>query len=643
MAGGRLDLSWPRSGVEVQGSQKHTGSEIQGETPLDASQPPQRHRRRRLASAAMWLAILAVPALAVAAWLGYKASTISTELNAASQLVSRLRDDVLNDNADAAATTVTSLQGHTSRARGAATDPLWTMAGALPWFGANFQATREVATSADDVAQLGAAPLVSIFETLDWKSLLPSDEGLDLKPLAAAQPKLTSAAQAVRQSSDRLNGINADELMPQIATPLIHAREQLSSLRDGLDSAADAANVLPGMMGEQSPRRYLLLIQNNAESRSTGGIPGALAVLNIDKGKLSLGSQTSATAMGAVNPSISVDPEQTRIYSGRLGKFMQDVNLTPDFPTAAQTAQAMWKTKTGEQLDGVISIDPVALGYVLDATGPVRISDPLLREVARADLPVELTAKNVVPTLLSDVYSKISEPDLQDVYFAGVAQEVFSKLSSGGGDTKKLVEGLTRGAAERRVLLWSSKAGEESIISQYALGGSIAGGSISPAQFGVYFNDGTGAKMDYHVKRTVQLLEECPADGYSQIKVRITSTNTAPKDAATSLPAYVTGDGAFGVPAGTVQTNVIAYGPVQSNVETALVGGKKVGFASHRHSGRPVGAVTVQLAPGQSSTVEFAFDKIVQHAEPQLSVTPTAQALEEVVLDTIPAKCAPAE
>ncbi|KRE47750.1 hypothetical protein ASG92_10045 [Arthrobacter sp. Soil736] len=587
------------------------------------------------------LAALVGLAIASAAWLGFKASTISTELNAVNQLVPQLRDNVLQDNATAATNTVRDLQAHTATAREAAADPLWTMAEALPWLGANFQATREVATSADDVVQLGAAPLISVFKTLEWKSLLPHGKGMDLAPLAAAEPKLTSAAHAVRQSSDRLNAVNADALMPQIATPLVRAREQLGLLRDGLDAAAGAASILPRMMGEKAPHRYLLLIQNNAELRATGGIPGALAVLTVDKGKLSLGSQTSATAMGAFSPVMSVDADQSLIYSTRLGKFMQDVNLTPDFPTAAKTAQAMWERKTGEQLDGVISIDPVALSYILGATGPVTISEPLLQGIA-GDLPLELTAKNVVPTLLSDVYSTIADPDMQDEYFAGVAQEVFSKISAGSGDTKKLIDGLTRGASERRILMWSAKADEEAVISQYPLGGAITGASISPAQFGVYFNDGTGAKMDYHVKRTVQLVEECPANGYAEVKVRIVSTNTAPKDAATSLPEYVTGGGAFGVPAGSVQTNVIAYGPVQSNVETAFVAGKKTGFASHRHGGRPVGSATIRLAPGQSTVVEFTFGKIVQHTEPQLAVTPTVQALKDMVLDTIPPKCVPA-
>jgi hypothetical protein len=301
----------------------------------------------------------------------------------------------------------------------------------------------------------------------------------------------------------------------------------------------------------------------------------------------------------------------------------------------------MWERKTGQHVDGVISMDPVALGYVLDATGPVTISNPKLVALAKADLPTELDSKNVVPTLLSDVYAKIASPQHQDMYFTGAAKEIFGALSSGKGDTKGLIEGITRGTVEGRVLVWSGMSKEQAVIAKYPLSGSIAGPSVAPAQFGVYFNDGTGAKMDYYVKRSVQLVQECTGDDYGQVKVRITSTNTAPADAATSLPAYVTGGGVFGVPPGTVQTNVIAYGPVQANVETAHVDGKKVGFAANRHANRPVGTVTVTLAPGQSSTVDVTFGKIVQHTEPDLVVTPTVQAIKEVVLATEPAVCVP--
>jgi hypothetical protein len=254
-----------------------------------------------------------------------------------------------------------------------------------------------------------------------------------------------------------------------------------------------------------------------------------------------------------------------------------------------------------------------------------------------------LTGKNVVQTLVSGVYAKIERPELQDAYFAGVAKEIFGALSTGKGEAKGLIKGITRGAEEGRVLVWSGTANEQAIIANYPLSGSIAGKSVAPAQFGVYFNDGTGAKMDYYVKRTVQLVKECTGDDYGQVKVRIASTNTAPADAATSLPAYVTGGGLFGVPAGTVQTNVIAYGPVQANVETASVDGKKTGFAAHRHADRPVGTVTIALAPGQSSTVELTFGKIVQHTEPTVVVTPSIQPVKDVILATQNSACGAAK
>ncbi|QDG68093.1 DUF4012 domain-containing protein [Pseudarthrobacter sp. NIBRBAC000502772] len=597
------------------------------------------NHRRPLLLTLIALGSLVIVAVAGSAWLASKATAIKSELDAATLLIPTLRENITSDDAGTASGTVTQLRAHTLAAKDAANDPIWTLAASLPGLGQNFSAVAEVARSADDVASLGLEPLVRVYGALDWQALLPSSEGTDLTPVETASPSISAAAHAVRLSAERLNQIDATKLWPQVAAPLTQARDQLQTVTGALDAAADASNIAPGMLGAGATRNYLLMIQNNAESRASGGIPGALAVLSLDKGKLSLGAQSSASAVGVMLPVVPVEAEQQQIYSGRVGKFMQDVNLTPDFPTAASTAQAMWERKTGQRVDGVISIDPVALGYVLDATGTVSIKHPELVALAAAGLPTELTGQNIVQTLLSDVYAKIEQPGLQDAYFAGVAQEIFAALADGKGNAKGLIEGLTRGTTEGRVLVWSGLPAEQSIMSKYALSGSISGPSISPAQFGVYYNDGTGAKMDYYVDRTVQLMKECARDGYEQTIVRVTSTNTAPADAGTSLPTYVTGAGAFGVPAGSVQTNIVAYGPVQSNVETAKVDGQSTNFASYEHSNRPVGTLAVRLAPGESSTVDFTFSKIVQHTEPNVVVTPTVQDVKDVILPTTSDSC----
>lgn len=598
------------------------------------------HRRRRLIVAGSCLALATVLAVSTAAWLGTRATFIRDELEATARLIPVLKSDIAGDKPHEAVTTANQLRSHAAAARQAAGDPLWTLAASAPWVGANFSAVAEVARSADDVASLGVRPLASVFDSLDWNKLLPSSTGSDLKPLQDAAPSVSAAAHAVRVSAERLDRIDASSLWPQVAEPLQRVREQLREVTGALDASANASQIAPGMLGADGERNYLLIIQNNAEARASGGIPGALAVLTLKSGKLTLGAQSSGSDVGIMSPVIPVDPEQQQIYSTRLGTYMQDVNLTPDFPTAAATAQAMWERKTGQRVDGVISMDPVALGYVLNATGPVEITDPELLALTGSGLPTQLSGENVVPTLLSDVYAKIASPTYQDAYFAGAAKEIFGALSAGGnGDAKLLLDGISRGTSEGRILLWSEAEQEQSLIAKYPVSGSVAGQSVAPAQFGVYFNDGTGAKMDYHVKRTVQLVKECATNGYEQTTVRITSRNTAPADAATSLPLYVTGAGAFGVPAGTVRTNVIAYGPVQANVETAAVDGTKTDFAAHRHANRPVGAVTVTLAPGQSSTVELTFGKIVQHSEPNLVVTPTVQPVKDVVLATENAAC----
>ncbi|MDJ0315368.1 DUF4012 domain-containing protein [Arthrobacter sp. H35-D1] len=598
-------------------------------------QPATGRRKRRKRLLRWGVGALAVLVLVggATAWLGVRAIEIKDNLDATAQLLPKLKNQLLANDASSASDTVASLAEHTAAAKQAGSDPLWKLASSLPWLGPNLAAASEITTTADDVVRLAAQPLVGTFESLDWKSLTPVDGAVPLAPLQKAAPSVVSAANSVELSYERLAGIDPAPLLPQIADPLDSAKVQLDELRGLLSTASDAAQLVPPMMGAEAPRDYLLLIQNNAEVRASGGIPGALAVIHAENGKISLAAQDSASAMGDFTPPVKVDAEQEAIYSNRMGSYMQDVNMTPDFPTAASTAKDMWLQRHPEQpIDGVISIDPVALALVLKTTGPITVAPALPAGVSLGDLPTQLTSTNLVPVLLSQVYAEIEEPALQDAYFAAVAKEVFDVVASGKTPGDKLVQTLATGVSDNRILMWSAHGDEQAILGDVGIGGAISGPSVPAAGFGVYFNDGTGAKMDYYVKRTVQLVQRCNAGGYAEYTAKITMTNTAPADAATSLPAYVTGDAVFGVPHGSVATNVVAYGPTQARTQEARIDGKVVGISSHSHDERPVGIVRVQLAPGQQQTVEIDFSKVVQTSPAQLSVTPTIQKKSDVIL-----------
>lgn len=609
-----------------------------------AAQPLRRRSRKvrggssdRIRLLLVFSAVTLVLLVAAGGWLAHRAQQVRSNLESSMALLPELRAAVVDRDTERASAMTAQLQEHTTTARAAVADPLWKAAGFIPFVGQNFAAVSEMTVSADDVISRAVTPMIDRFAILDWDSLAPVDGRIDTAPLADIAPTLSAAANTVELSYGRLEGLDRSNLLPQIAAPLREAVEALDEVRGPITNASRAGQLLPSMLGAEGSRDYLVLVQNSAEIRATGGISGALAVLSVEDGRISLTDQSSATEMGRFTPPLSVDPEQEQIYSYRMGTFMQSVNLTPDFPTAASTAHEMWEQRhPGSHIDGVIAMDPVVLANILTATGPVELGkfsdtavDALLAET---QLPIALDASNVVPTLLSDVYAQIEEPAVQDEYFAAVAAKVFGALTDVPRDGMQLVDALVTSAQQGRLHLWSDSTDEQDLLAQTDLAGAALGPEVGGAAFGVYFNDGTGAKMDYYVRRTVQLVKSCPGDGYGLYTVRVTLTNTAPADAATSLPEYVTGAGAFGVAPGRVKTNTVSYGPAQSRLQQARLDGVDAPVGSFAHGNRPVGILTTELGPGETATLEMDFSKVVQETAPVLDVTPTVQDPSEVLL-----------
>ncbi|WP_258073666.1 DUF4012 domain-containing protein [Arthrobacter sp. 08Y14] len=590
-------------------------------------------RKRLLIRVALAALVLALIGGGAAGTLFYQALSVRGQLQGAIDLVPQLRAELSDGDGDKAQKTLETIRSQTAAARSTTGGSLWTLGGAVPFAGVNFGAVREIAVTADELATKAAAPLLKVYSSLDLGALAPKDGRFDVTQLEESAPSILTAADTVRLSHQRMALIDASKLMPQLAAPVGSAIEELGDLDDAMVTVSSAAKLLPAMLGSSEPRSYLVLVQNSSESRATGGIPGALAVLHTNDGHVTLGKQSSAVELGSFYPSIEVDPEQSTLYSARLGTQMQNVNLTPDFPTAAMTAKKMWeKRNPSDEIDGVFALDPVMLSHLLGATGAIDLADPqILDLIDGTDLPVSLTKANVVTTLLSDVYREIEEPAAQDAYFAAVASKTFTAFTEGHGSSTELMHALAVGAEEGRLNLWSARREEQETLASTAISGSIVGNRGGGATFGVYFNDGTGAKMDFYARRTVQLIQSCKSEGYRRDTVRITAENGAPADAATSLPAYVTGGGTYGVKPGRIRTNYVVYGPSQAFVETATINGVAAPVSSGKHGQRPVGTVSLELGPGETATIDVVFSKVVQDSEPQVRVTPTIQPLTEVI------------
>ncbi|WP_202565997.1 DUF4012 domain-containing protein [Agreia sp. COWG] len=584
-----------------------------------------RRKRPRKKLIALIIGVVVLCIIGVAAWVGVRGYLAKGELEAALPLVTQLKSQVTSGDSAGAAASMTQLTNHAQSAAELTSDPVWRAAEVVPWVGSNLTVMRELSSTVNDVSRYGIAPLANLSGSIGLADFKPANGRVDLQPLLDAQGVLTDSSAAVGTAVARVDALDATGVIG----PLADAREQLldklTEASAELTILSKASVLLPAMLGADGPRDYLLLFQNNAELRSTGGIPGALALVTTDSGSIKLGAQTSASSFRQFSaPVIELPIDTKSLYGDHTAEFMQDVNFTPNFALSGQIAREMWNRKYGVQVDGVISLDPVALSYLLRATGPIT-------------LPTgdQLTSDNAVKLLLQDVYAKYKNPAEQDAFFASAAAAVFEKISGGNVDPSALVTALGQAGDENRVLVWSAHDDDQQVLADTTLAGGLPQSSSTDQKFGVYFNDSTTAKMDPYLKVDIAAGQAvCRNDRLPLNSVRVTLTNTAPADSATSLPDYVTGGGEFGIPPGNIRTNIAAYGAEGLYNLGVARDGAAVPYQPAAESGYGVSKVEIELAPGDSTTLDFQFlgDK-AQNKTVSVQHTPFIYSLETKPLE----------
>lgn len=538
------------------------------------------------------IALVAVP-LVLVAWVGWHAWQLNRDLSAAVDDAEDLQQAIRVGDPAAALSAAEALEEHSAAAADLTRGATWSAVGRLPLVGDDARGIELVSDVIADLAVGGVSPLAQ--DASDLNSMAPVDGRVDIARLESLEAPVKTARDAFVAADDRLSGRDPSGYVGPLRTKYEDLAARVAEAADALGTAERALHVLPTMLGRDGPRTYLLVFQNNAEVRATGGLPGAISVVTADRGKLEMGEQTTAVKMGeADEPVLPLSPAEEEIYGVQLGTYFLDANFTPDFPRAAELMRARWAQVKGQVVDGVIAVDPVAVSYVLGVTGPVDIG------------PANLSSTNAVDNLLHEIYVLVDDTDEQDELFKVAARTVFDELIAGGANPQNMLAALDRSASEHRLLVHTfDTAMQESSIAGTAVAGEVTDVHAEGPQVGMYMNDNTGAKMSYYLRTTVQAeATSCLGDGTQVVEGVTRMTSDAPEDAATSLPVYVTGGGRYGIDPGDQLVGLRIYGPVGGSIDEITLDGeliKKPRIIDH--DGRPVTVVYPYLEPKQSVDV----------------------------------------
>src|SRR5690606_6435955 len=184
------------------------------------------------------------------------------------------------------------------RARAALED----VAARLPVLQEQVRSGQDATATVHDVR--GSAPRAAAVEVASPAALAPSGGSLDLAPLADARDDVVAADRAVTASLESVAGIDTASLVGPLAAAVDDLRDELAQVASQTSTAARAVDLVPAMLGADGARDYLVLVQNNAEPRATGGIAGSVLHLRADAGDVALVEVRPGSALGPLPESI---------------------------------------------------------------------------------------------------------------------------------------------------------------------------------------------------------------------------------------------------------------------------------------------------------------------------------------------------
>ena len=588
-----------------------------------AAPEPARRRRRLIGWSVLGLLVVGV---AAGVWLVERVLLVRSELASVAALRSDVVDALGQGGLSGLDETVAEFDAHASRAAEATEAPVWRVAEWVPFVGPNLSAVRTVSESLDRLSDEVATPLASLAGGLAVRGLL-DDGAVDVDFLAAAHAPVVEAAAALADTERRLVDVKRSQLIGEVADGVTDLEQLVTTLSDAVDGLAGVTAVLPRMLGSDEPRSILVMLQNNAELRSGGGITGSFAEIEARDGVLRLARQADSSDFGGLEPpDVAVPAATSALYGDIVGLFVHNATTTPDFALSAELASGWWARLTGRAPDVVVAIDPLVLRALLDVTGPIDVGRGLT-----------LRHERFVREVLVDPYFTLDSRE-QTRYFQRLTKRYFEAVLTSTAPPEAWITALQAPIEQGRISVWSSHEDEAALLAGSAFGGPLARhNAAGEGAFAVYLNDTTGAKMDSALEvKLGSAVGTCRADEQPQVAVRVRLTNTAPADAGTAWPASMTGDGHWGVPPGQIGTAVAVSAPKGWFFGGTTVDGDRVATIDVADAGVPTSAVEVTLEPGESADVEMRFVAPTRDAvEPTLLHTPLLRAPETTALTSL--------
>jgi hypothetical protein len=470
----------------------------------------------------------------------------------------------------------------------------WQLASILP----------ALAPTTRAVEAVGAAALTMSEATLPLADALTSSTGSTdlLRRVPELLPLLGQVSLGAQQASRNLTPAADSSALLGLPETALEAKDALDSLATTTDAILEHSTSLQDFLGFNGKRRYLVMLQNPAEARGSGGLFSAFLILELTDAKPVIVEANSRKVLDELRiPTKGILDKKNTALWGKAQSKWASFNVSADFPHVARLAQAGMAAR-GTPVDGVIAIDPGAVGAVLAGTGAVE-HDKVTIDATSAEA---FFTKGIYA-----LYPSFSDVEAKDELTLGLLYATMDSVLNRPLDLAALATSLPEAVADGHVKIWSADTDESSWLDQLGASGSLE--SADPETLAIAFNNGVGGKIDAYVSAAANLTPGLCVDpefdlpGYRLNTLDLQVTNDAPAD----LPDYVDFrlDDGPRTP-GSTRTLIHVYGPVGAVDMSATLDGAPIDLVTGTEAGRPVWASEMELARGETRTLAITFGEL---------------------------------
>lgn len=213
-------------------------------------------------------------------------------------------------------------------------------------------------------------------------------------------PENTDLAVALSSLSESLSYLQSDLKPLYISAPKL--RSQLNEYAARLDIARRLLSKLqvinqdlPRLLSFSASSTYLILVQDSASPRPSGGKIISLVLVNVAEGRITHTQSFPVELADSQFRGQADPPPDFRKITGADSWLLRDVNWEPDFSNVAR--QAVWfiNKELAVTPDVVIALNTHSLAQLLQTTGPVYI--PEMKITVSSDNIAQLLAQNSSP------------------------------------------------------------------------------------------------------------------------------------------------------------------------------------------------------------------------------------------------------